>query len=79
MEFTIIHRGDGMWEVHRTGCQDIAKTMRSANGAITRHADNVDAAIHDDLHVDNGGELADLGYDEGYYHVKPCAHTGAGK
>lgn len=70
--YTIIHGMDGEWHVHRTGCRDIRKAMGNANGATLREAPDAAAAVAADLD-DHDGELRELGYDEGWYHVLPCA------
>lgn len=69
MKFVLVdNTGDGLTHVHREGCRDLAR--QGVARQMTIEAEDVDAAIEKDL---SESGLRDQGFDEGMYHVLPCA------
>lgn len=68
--------GDSQFEVHRHGCRDIARKDAFAPELEPIEADSVDEAIATYLD-ENDGELRDMGYDETFFDVLPCASKAA--
>lgn len=72
--FAVLAHGDGLWHVHKEGCQDVTRTLRNdvVNGADIYHTDkDVNAVVKKVLDP----EIREMGYTEEDVKVHPCCHV----
>jgi hypothetical protein len=76
MKFTIISKsfrsaGEAQWDLHKTGCSDISKSVKIGHYADEVEGENPQSVALDYM-KDLGGEGDDLGFSLSDWNILPC-------